>query len=38
MTLDTLMAVTEGNVTFVDGGLYVIDYESPYYAPPVRVP
>ncbi len=36
MTYDTLMDVTGGNVTFLEGGLYVFDYESPYYAPPVR--
>lgn len=35
MTHARLMNLTGGNVTFVNGGLYVIDYESPFYTPPV---
>jgi hypothetical protein len=34
MTYDTMMKESNGDVTFVPGGLYVIDYESPGYAPP----
>ncbi len=35
MTMATLVNVTHGNITFLEGGLFVVDYESPYYAPPV---
>ena len=29
------MELTKGNVTFVDGGVYAADYESPGYLSPV---
>ena len=35
MTMAKLMENTAGNVTFVDGGLYAVDYESPGYLSPV---
>jgi hypothetical protein len=36
MTLSTLEEATGGNVTFLDGGLFVFDYESRGVLPPVR--
>ena len=36
MTMAQLMEETAGNVTFIDGGLYAVDYESPGYLSPVR--
>jgi hypothetical protein len=35
MTMAELLEVTKGNVTFVDGGVYAADYESPGYLSPV---
>ena len=35
MTMSQLMELTKGNVTFVDGGVYAADYESPGYLSPV---
>ena len=35
MTMEQLMTATNGKVTWVNGGLYAVDYESYFYLPPV---
>ena len=36
MTMAQLLEVTDNRVTFVDGGVYAVDYESYGYFSPVR--